>query len=180
MPATIRAHKYTLSDPATAEIWLANVQMRFDDATHIVESYRTLARQILGWIGVILVIELNLLIKLAENSKDPLNGVNHGSTVSLGLSMVLQMVCFTVAAALGYSTLGPRIPEAPVALLRRIQSLLSPEARERIAAFHTRAYDVYYAASRKFSRKFNVLTAVFVVSLWLALAAAGFVFWAKF
>ena len=90
------------------------------------------------------------------------------------------MGCFTVAAALGYSTFGPRVPEAPVALLRRIQALISPEAREKIAAYHTRSYDAYSAASRRFSRKFNVLTAIFVASLWLTLAAAGFVFWANF
>jgi hypothetical protein len=180
MPATIRSHKYTLSDPATAEIWLANVQMRFDDATRVIESYRTMARQMLGWIGVILAIELNLLIKFAESSKDASNGAGHGPAAMLGFAMILQMVCFTAAAAFGYSTFGPRIPESPVALLKRIQSLISPEAREKIASFHTRAYEAYYAASRRFCRKFNTLTGVFVASLWLTLAAAGFVFWAKF
>jgi|WetSurMetagenome_2_1015567.scaffolds.fasta_scaffold428890_2 hypothetical protein len=179
MPASVRFHKHTLSDPATAETWLANVQAHFDDATRRIEGYRSMARQLLGWIGVILALELNLLIKFAEGSRSGPIPNGHGAIVSLGISMILQMACFTVAAALGYSTFGPTAPEEPAAMLKRIQSLISPEAREKIAAYHTRAYDAFYIAARRFSRKFNALIAILVVSLWLSVAA-GFVFWASF
>jgi hypothetical protein len=180
MPASLRSHKYSLSDPATAEVWLANVQMNFDNATRRIEGYRSMARQIIGWIGVILLIELNLLVKFAESVRNPSFPIGRGALVSIGLAMALQMACFTIAAVLGYSTFGPKVPEAPVAMLKRIQSLISPEARERIAAYHTRAYEAYYAAARQFSRRFNILTAAFVASIWLALTAAGFIFWAGF
>ncbi len=176
MPASIRSHKYTLSDPVTAEIWLNNVQEKYADGVKRMDGYRNLARQILGWIGVIVALEINLFSKLTESLKGVSAAMDFAATGAFGDSMFIQMICFTLAAALGYSTFGPKIPEEPALLLKRIQGILSPEARERVAVYHTRAYDIYSKESKLFSWKFNVVTILFVVSLWLALCAAVFVF----
>jgi hypothetical protein len=176
MPASIKLHKYTLSDPATAEVWLSNLQTTFDDAVHRVEGYRGLARQILGWIGVIIALEINLFAKLTESIKGIPPFAGFGAATAFGASMFIQMICFTLAAALGYSTLGPRTPEAPALLLKRIQSLISPEAREKSATYHTRSYDSFGKEAKQFSRKFNTVTILFVASLWLVLCSAVYVF----
>lgn len=166
------AAESTFVHPETVDIWLEYAQKRFDDASHRIEDYRSWGRQIVGWVGVIIGLEVSLLPRIREiSAKNPIP-LSYIVLSVVVATTIIQMIYLSRAASIGFHTTSLKSPENPSLLVEHLKNVDSIEAKRIIAAYFAKSYDSYHQAAEDISGQVSKITKGFTWTLWLFTSAA--------